>query len=105
MDAYYRQAYLGEVSKMPGWRRTSRFEALFGKNSKEDGGGGGAPSQPTKPQWLALHEFDGESFNNIDLAFLHGKLEATRGLATIVDISLFKLIRGFGDYSASWVDS
>ncbi|KAK0734685.1 hypothetical protein B0T26DRAFT_670945 [Lasiosphaeria miniovina] len=63
---WYRDVYIGEVSAMAGWRRTSRFDNGMGQ-----------------PRWLALHEFEESSFgpNTTKIA---GLLELKRDLSVQV---------------------
>ncbi|KAH8896894.1 hypothetical protein GQ53DRAFT_760978 [Thozetella sp. PMI_491] len=86
--AWYRETYIKEVSKIQGWRRTSRFENTMG-------GGGAAPQNSTnaKPKWLALHEFESSQTKTVEQT------------ARKLDISLFKLVRVYGNKTAPWGSS
>ncbi|KAF2786211.1 hypothetical protein K505DRAFT_422566 [Melanomma pulvis-pyrius CBS 109.77] len=56
-DAWYRQEHLHLLSKCPGYRRSRRFKVVnatvLDKFERRE---------PEVPQYLALHEFDGEDF-------------------------------------------
>lgn len=52
-NEWFRTEHIKEVSALPGWRRTSRFELVFKKENKDD------PNSAAKitRNYLALHEF------------------------------------------------
>jgi hypothetical protein len=96
--AWYRQTYINEVSQIRGWRRTTRF----------DTGVGNGPSTGNIPRWLALHEFDEWSLDNVTtLSTLLGKSKSkeTKDIEASMknlDITLWKLMRVYGDATAPW---
>jgi hypothetical protein len=51
-DRWYREEHLGQVARMPGWRRSTRYELIFKVQSKDD------PRREEAPRYLAIHEFD-----------------------------------------------
>jgi hypothetical protein len=88
-DAEFHEWYRGHVttvSRLPGWRRTSRFELVFKKENKDDPNRGKAMT----PRWLALHEFD--------------DLPCLPNVPFPSDIAAFRLLGGFGLAEACWAE-
>ncbi|CAK7215426.1 hypothetical protein SCUCBS95973_002468 [Sporothrix curviconia] len=107
-NEWFRSEHIQEVAKLPGWRRTSRFEMVFKKQNKDD---------PTSaaiitPHFLALHEFaDGADFIPAAGALAlfppqpSAKSKAVLDGARKVDVAAFSFLRGFGDVGTRWVDT
>ena len=58
-DRWYRKEHLEQVSRMEGWRKSTRYEAVFwGPPSQDEGGQ--KENRPSRgpPQVLAIHEFE-----------------------------------------------
>jgi hypothetical protein len=51
-NRWYSEEHLEEVSRMPGWRKSTRFELIFKVQSKDD------PNPEVAPKYLAIHEFE-----------------------------------------------
>ncbi|KAF2017738.1 hypothetical protein BU24DRAFT_449347 [Aaosphaeria arxii CBS 175.79] len=51
LDRWYRQEHLEQISQLPGWRRSKRYELIFKVQSKND------PDAEKAPKHLAIHEF------------------------------------------------
>jgi hypothetical protein len=51
-DQWYREEHLEQVSRMPGWRKSTRFELIFKVQSKDD------ETKEEAPKYLAIHEFE-----------------------------------------------
>jgi len=56
-DAWYRKEHLRLLSQCPGYRRSRRFKVVNATVLD-----GFVRKEPEVPQYLALHEFDGEDF-------------------------------------------
>lgn len=85
---WYRENYIYELSKLEGWRRTSRFDISGGR-------------------WLTLHEFEESAFppNTTAVTSLFGDPEKYQDLvkaARKIDLGLWRLVRVFGDGTAGW---
>jgi len=94
---WYRQTYIIEISKMMGWRRTSRFDTGINR----------APGNGSQPRWLALHEFEDWAFDNktTKISSLLGDPEKTKDIqksAKRLDLQIWRLMRVYGDGSAPW---
>ncbi|KAK3369586.1 hypothetical protein B0T24DRAFT_708314 [Lasiosphaeria ovina] len=90
-EDWYHDTYIGEVSRLPGWRRTSRF------NNTMAGG----------PRLLALHEFDESAFdaNATKIPGLLGISADTKyvqGTAKSIEMALWRLVRVYGDGTVPW---
>ena len=101
---WYRSEYIKQIAKLPGWRRTSRFELVFKKENKDD------PNRHLNftPKWLALHEFDEGSLPADGVTTLLGDATATDKItksARKIDVAAFSILRGFGEKEACWVDA
>jgi hypothetical protein len=101
---WYRSVYVKEVSSLPGWRRTSRFNLVFKKENKDD------PEAAKKitPKWLALHEFDVDKVDGVlGAGGLLGKSQETKNIdktARKVDVAAFEALSSFGRTEDSLVD-
>lgn len=93
---WYRESYIYELSKLDGWRRTSRFDV-----------GGGGFGSAANPRWLTLHEFEQHAFepNATTITSLFGDPEKYKDLvrsARKIELGLWKLVRVYGDGTAGW---
>ena len=97
-DDWYRKEHLDQISKIPGWRCTGRYQLVFKKETV------GAPESENCPNWLTLHEFeDGSLSEGEKVAPMMPQTEWTKkvmGSATKVDAAKFGYLRGFGDLEA-----
>ncbi|OAA57403.1 Dimeric alpha-beta barrel [Niveomyces insectorum RCEF 264] len=71
-DAWYRKEHLDQLSKAPGYLRTTRFKLVFSRSNAQSRALKGLPVTsnepvPNPPTWLALHEFATE---DVDLGQL-----------------------------------
>lgn len=106
-NEWFRTEHIKEVSALPGWRRTSRFELVFKKENKDD------PNSAAKitPNYLALHEFasnDVVPTSGVIGAFPPQPSAASKAVldgARKVDVAAFSILRGFGDVGTRWVDT
>ena len=101
---WYREEYMKEISQLKGWRRTSRFQ---------NGRAGPPPSgdnspENSSPRWLALHEFEEDSLD--DTRHISSLLSQYKHAADAnknarePEISLFRLMRVYGDSTTVWQD-
>jgi hypothetical protein len=51
-DRWYREEHLQQVSQMPGWKKSARFELIYKVQSNDD------PIKENAPKCLAIHEFE-----------------------------------------------
>ena len=89
---WYRKQYITDISRLKGWRRTSRFRNTMGGKQK----------------WLALHEFDEDSLRDPLKGSLLGSSQETLAMQKtfpFIDTARFRLARVFGNATSSWVDA
>jgi hypothetical protein len=59
-NRWYREEHLEQVSHMPGWRKSTRFDLIFKVQSHDDS------NREEAPKYLAIHEFEeGTEVNRI----------------------------------------
>jgi hypothetical protein len=86
---FYREEHLVMLSRVPGYRRSQRFELLERK-----------ANPPAKvPRFMAVHEFDNlDSTDGSELREADASPNTIRvfGNAKMINIRGFKLVKGFG---------
>ena len=90
-NEWYRTTYITELSKIWGWRRTSRFQAGVPP-------GGPEGPKPATPSWLAIHEFEDFAFepNVTKVTALLGDSAETKAIsksAKRLDMAIWNLTR------------
>ncbi|KAH7138556.1 hypothetical protein B0J11DRAFT_424236 [Dendryphion nanum] len=91
-DRWYRGEHLEQVSRMVGWRKSSRYELIFKVQSKTD------PSWEEAPKYLAIHEFD--EGTEVQRMPQEEWTELTKKMvenAVIIDEGTFELMWGFAE--------
>ena len=88
INNWYRQTYINDISKIEGWRRTSRFEGS------------------RQPKWFALHEFEYGSFgNSTKISGLLGNSTGNSNVGKLIkkaDLALWKLMTLYGNSTTGW---
>lgn len=91
-DRWYREEHLAQVSKMAGWRKSSRYELIFKVQSKGD------PEWKEAPKYLAIHEF--EAGTKVERMPQEQWTPWTKRMvesSVLVDEGTFELMWGFGE--------
>ena len=94
-NRWYAEEHLEQVSQMPGWGRSTRFELIFKVQSKDD------PKQESAPKYLAIHEF--EEGTKVQRMRKEDWTEMTKKIvdsAVSVDEGTFEYLWGYGDADA-----
>jgi hypothetical protein len=98
LDEWYRGEHVDEISKCPGYRRTSRYKlasrSLLSAFER---------SFPPAPTWLAIHEFDGVELPWKELAATDETDWAKKIIPGISDIDFgcFRLKRAYEEPSVA----
>jgi len=94
------------LSRQPGWRRSTRCELVFKKESIDEDGNVIGESCP---KFLALHEFEEGSLPGTKVSAAVPPFSETQtpwgkrvmGSAKGVDAAIFRLLKGFGRQDAA----
>ncbi|KAH6673042.1 hypothetical protein B0J14DRAFT_701007 [Halenospora varia] len=104
-DDWYRQEHLEELSKVPGYLRTTRFKLLYHRTNAQSRQLKGLPPRPedkeiiAPPTWQAIHEFDTE---NIDMTKLMATADTEwskkiMGNVARVEAPMYHHVQSYGD--------
>jgi hypothetical protein len=90
LDAWYRDEHNEQMSKEPGWQRTTRFSLLHQHSSGDQ--------QSEKLSFLAIHEFDERNQLGTDVKALEPISDWTKKVlanAKGIDAAIYHKQRGF----------
>lgn len=95
-DQWYRDEHLEQVSQMPGWRKSTRYELIFKVQSKDD------EIKEEAPKYLALHEFEeGTDVKRMPREEWTKWTTKMVESAVKIDEGIFDFMWGMGEESAS----
>jgi hypothetical protein len=91
LEAWYRDEHNEQMSKEPGWWRTSRFSLLHQNSSGKD--------EVKKLSFLAIHEFGEDNRLGKDVKALEPISDWTKKVmsqAEAIDAAIYHKVRSFG---------
>lgn len=91
VDRWYAEEHLEQVSQMPGWLKSTRYELVFKVQSKDDA------TQEVAPKYLAIHEFEeGTDVKRMPREEWTEWTERMVSSAEKIDEGVFEYLWGFG---------